>query len=157
MSKFDDYIKTRDRHDKKLKNDRISLSNDLDELEKVIDIFSGKDRENSLISHEVLNAFDFDKWYNAGKGVRFKRIKDGKKPLYFITEMNPSLTDDGVARFGVQEHDCKEIVTIIKGELIEPFEQNKNYVKDEIVIYPENYKHKPFAREESVYLVEFIK
>lgn len=157
MKNFDRYLELRDKLDCQLESDKCRLNKSLIELQNAIDIFSGKDEKNSLISFESLSGFEFDKWYDASNGVRFKRIKDDNKPVYFITEMTPNKSEDGVARFGIQEHDCKEVVQIVKGELIEPFEQYKKYSVKDTVIYPQNYKHKPYATVDSTYLVEFIK
>lgn len=156
MSKFDEYLEAKKKHDKIVCQRETTLKTNINELMKVMDIFSGEEKEDILITRERLESFKYNEWIDVSPGVRFKRIRDKSKPLYFITEMRPVQTERGRAKFGVHFHDCKEIVEILEGELIEPFECHKKYVVGEKVFYPKNYKHKPYATIKSVYLVEFV-
>ncbi|CAA6810540.1 MAG: Unknown protein [uncultured Sulfurovum sp.] len=134
-------------------NDRFNKLNE--EITLMLNAFSFDEGE-SMITYQTLAGLEFDKWFPVNDGVKFKRIFNPNKPVFYITEMDPSATTDGVAIFGTQKHDCKELCTVIEGELIEGNEGNKKYVTGDIVIYPTDYLHKPKAKVFSKYLVEFI-
>jgi hypothetical protein len=150
-------------------NNTSSLSDDLLKGLKKVETL----RDNSIkitfandtadvISWEQLIALDYKKWFVLeGKGVRFMRVKHAKKEAFFITEMDPELSNvifegEKVAEFGLQVHDCKELGVIKKGHLIELTENRKEYVKDDNFIFPINHRHKPISKIKSEYEVEFL-
>lgn len=137
----------------KMNNDILSK---LDEdIREILHTFKN-DSGNSMVTYESLANLEFNVWFPVGNGVKFKRIEHSTKPVYYITEMDPSQTIDGIAKLGIQIHDCREYCNVIEGELIEPFEGDKKYTTGDVVIYPTNYKHKPYSTIFSRYGVEFI-
>lgn len=142
------------------RNERTRIMRDLhtyhDSVMSILNTFSNDDGD-SLVSYDELSSLEFYKWYIVGNGVRFMRLEHDKKPVFFVTEMIPKKQLNNKASFGVQSHDCKEIVNILEGELIEAMECGKRYEKGDIVIYPTNFLHKPYATVFSKYEVEFIK
>jgi hypothetical protein len=124
-------------------------------IQDVLSRFS-EDQGKTMITYQELSEIAFDLWFKVSPGVRFKRVQHPKKPLYFITEMYPELTEDHQAVFGLQQHDCKEVCEVKTGHLIEVLENNKLYSQGDKVFYPAFYKHKPRATVYSVYGVEFI-
>lgn len=124
-------------------------------IEDIIARFS-RDQGRTLITYKDLISIEFNVWIRVNEGVKFMRIEHPTKPAFFHTVMEPELTENKVAEFGLQEHDCKEKGRVIEGELIETLEGNKTYKVDDEFIYPPFYKHKPKAYLYSVYEVEFI-
>lgn len=117
---------------------------------------SFRDDEESMIEYQTLVSMDFGKWYDLKNGVKFIRIKHKTKPCLFETVMTPTDSPDKIAKFGRQKHNCKEIVRVLKGELIERMELGKRYEVGDVVVYPKNYLHKPTSTVDSRYEVEFI-
>lgn len=114
------------------------------------------DNADSINWEDLINA-EFEKWIVLkGKGVRFKRVFHPKKECYFITEMNPELSEKEFAEFALQLHDCKEIGEVFEGHMIEMTENNKEYKKNDIFMFPKNHKHKPISYLFSRYGVEFF-
>lgn len=142
------------------RSERDKIMSEFHDLHKSImstlDSFSS-DIGSSMISYSQLSLMSFDEWFDLGQGVRFMRVNHPEKELFFITEMNPKAEFNLKAVFGIQKHDCKEVVCILEGELIETMENGKRYTKGDTVIYPPNFLHKPFATVFSRYSVEFIK
>lgn len=125
------------------------------EIKEILNTFKNNDG-SAMVTYESLSRMEFDKWFDLENGVKFMRIEHPTKEVFFITEMNPEESSDGIARFGKQEHDCKEICVVTSGELIETYEMCKHYDVNETVIYPAYYTHKPIAKIKSTYEVEFI-
>ena len=98
-------------------------------LNKINEIFRS-DEGDGLITFNDLKSYPFDVVNDLGNGVSFYRSFHPEKPVYFITDMDPAkgILVDGklTAVFGKQWHDCREIVSVINGHLIEtlPLSQN---------------------------------
>ena len=154
--KYKQWDLVRQQFDARIEKHLTSLSESETLTHDILSRFSG-DQGKTMISYKELSEFEFDVWFPVSCGVRFKRVKNTKKPVYFITEMDPSKTENGIAEFGIQKHDCKELCKVKEGHLIEILERKKRYSKGEKVIYPPFYRHKPSASVYSIYGVEFIK
>jgi len=126
------------------------------DLEDVLSVYRS-DEGKTMVTYKSLSNLEYHKWYDIGAGVRFKRVKNRRGNLIFITEMNPEQTDENMAVLGRQKHDCKEYCIILEGELIEEDEGGKRYEAGDVVVYPANYIHKPKSSVISRYEVEFIK
>lgn len=115
---------------------------------------------NDSIDHikwKDLITVEFDKWIVLeNRGVRFKRVFHPDKECYFLTEMNPELSDKEYAYFGLQVHNCKELGDVEIGHVIELTENRKEYVKGDNFIFPKDFRHKPIAYIFSLYGVEFL-
>lgn len=153
--KYKKWDLVRQEYDEKLR-ETLSHLNQSEELIKDLLTRFSEDQGKTMISYKELSEITFNIWLPVSPGVRFKRVKHPDKPLWFITEMNPKETENGIASFGIQMHDCKEFCKIKEGHLIELLERKKQYSAGEKVIYPKNYQHKPSASVYSIYEVEFI-
>ena len=154
--KYKQWDLARQQFDERIEKQLFSLSETETLTQDILTRFSG-DQGKTMITYKELSEFEFETWFPVSCGVRFKRVKHATKPMYFITEMDPSKTENGIAEFGIQKHDCKEFCKVKEGHLIEILERSKYYSKGEKVIYPAFYRHKPSASIFSVYGVEFIK
>ena len=126
-----------------------------EEVLRILDAFA-KDSGATMITYEELKSFPYNQWFDVSDGVRFMRIKDLKSPVCYISELDPLKAKNGVPSYGKQKHDCKEIVTVESGELIETYERHKKYEKGDVAIYPKGFIHKPYSKLLSRYRVEFI-
>lgn len=115
---------------------------------------------NDNIDHikwEDLIDIEFDKWMVLeNRGVKFKRVFHPEKECYFITEMDPELSNKKYAYFGLQVHNCKEIGEVLEGHLVELTENRKEYVVGDIFIFPKDFRHKPISYINAKYGVEFL-
>ena len=109
-----------------------------------------------MITYKELSNLPYNVWFPVSDGVSFIRVKDLEASVCYISELDPSETKDGKPTYGNQEHDCKEIVLVEKGELIETYERHKRYEEGDKVLYPKNFIHKPYSKVLSRYRVEFI-
>jgi hypothetical protein len=110
----------------------------------------------NMITYAQLSVREFGVWFDLENGVRFKRVRHRYKKVYYVTEMNPMEHPKKRPTFGKQVHDCKEIGKVIKGELIETYECNKRYEKNDVFVYPAGFIHKPWSGLYSLYGVEFL-
>lgn len=113
------------------------------------------EEEDGLITIKELSEVPYNIWSEWVNGVRYKREKHPQKNVYFITEMDPLKTKEGIALFGTQWHDCIEILTVLKGHLMELKQEGKIYKEGETFTYKPMEKHKPGAKVFSKYGVEF--
>jgi hypothetical protein len=115
---------------------------------------------NDSVDHikwEDLIQVEFNVWIVLPKsGVRFMRVYHPEKEAFFITEMDPSLSDKEYAYFGLQVHNCKELGDVEIGHLVELTENRKEYVKHDNFIFPIDFRHLPIAYIYSIYSVEFL-
>lgn len=116
----------------------------------------GNDNADVIEWKDLLNT-EFGVWIILeGKGVRFKREFHPEKECYFITEMDPELSDKDFSEFGLQVHNCKELGTVLEGHLVELTENKKEYRVDDKFMFPSGHKHKPISFMFSRYGVEFF-
>lgn len=127
-----------------------SVHNISNELDKMLNIFNSDDG-HTMIPFKDLKLSQIGKKYFVNSNVYFVKYAETKDVLKFNCYMNAGGT------FGIQEHDCLEETTIIKGHLIEYFRKDKIYHEGETVTYLPNEIHKPFAEIESIYDVIFTK
>ena len=59
--------------------------------------------------------------------------------------------------FGIHNHDCYEVVKVLKGNLFEKTRGLKTYTAGQEVIYAINETHIPYSTENSTYKVTFYK
>ena len=143
------------RNDEANKKAMLTLKENELLIDDVISRFR-EDQGRSMITYDELKSVEFNKWIQVNEGVKFKRVYHPTKPVFFHTEMHPEKTILKTACFGLQEHDCKEVCRIITGHLIETLESGKMYEKNDVVIYPAFYKHRPASNVYAFYEVEFI-
>ena len=154
--KYIEYLEAHAKEEKRMELSRAFTEANLKEIKKIRDSFRNDSFEDALITYEQLENMPFYEWFVLdGTGVKFMRIENDTIPVYFITIMNPKLAIHGVAKFGVQWHDCKEIGKVIIGELIEPYENKKRYAKNDTFIYPAKFIHKPYSNIYAIYEIEF--
>lgn len=113
------------------------------------------DEGDGLITYNELLQTKFNTWIDLGNGVRFMRVLHPEKPVYFITVMNPETSPNNIAEFGLQWHDCRENCGVLKGHLIDLYDEDKIYKEGDIAHYKAFKKHKPVAKVFSIYEVEF--
>lgn len=128
----------------------------LSKAKKMQSAFSSN-REGSIITYEELLNTQYNIWIELpAKGVRFMRTYNTKKPVFFITEMNPEKSNGDFAEFGIHLHDCIEIGKIVKGHMLDEVGGNI-YNESDTFKFDSNQEHHPKASIFSIYEVEFIK
>lgn len=115
------------------------------------------DDGDGLITFEELSTTQFNIWIDLGNGVKFMRIMHPTKPVYYITEMNPEESPNEIAEMGIQWHDCNEKCKVLKGHMIDAYDNARTYEVGETAAYNPLKKHKPLAKFKSIYEVEFYK
>lgn len=103
------------------------------------------------ITFEDLSLFEIGQRVIVNEKVEFEKIYQDKNKITFLTYM----IDGG--SFGFHNHDCIEICKVIRGNLIEPERNYKTWSVGQEIIYSKNETHKPYATEESIYEVTFLK
>ena len=120
-------------------------------LKKLDIVHSFANDENVTITFEELKAFGIGERININDDVVIEKTFQSENKLVFLTFML-----DGGA-FGVHNHDCYEVVKVLKGNLFEKTRGLKVYTAGEEVIYAENETHIPYSTENSTYKVTFYK
>jgi hypothetical protein len=129
------------------------LANKINTLSLMIKHFK-EDDGDGLITYQQLKNIGYDEKIDLENGVSFIRTFHPEKEVYFITNMNPNISNKKKAEFGKQWHDCLEYCEVIEGHLIDII-TNKKYLKGEIVVYEPFVIHKPTSLISSKYGVEF--
>ena len=105
----------------------------------------------ALVSFDSLKELNLNQIYDVNESVSFMLEEKTENKLVFTTYMQEN------GRFSLQEHDCFEVVEVVKGNLFETERGYKVYTQGEIVTYSPFEKHKPYATSNSVYKVIFYK
>ena len=116
---------------------------------------SDDDNANNLIKYKDQLNIEFNKWIEATEGVKYMRVYHPDYECYFITEMNPQETKNGIASFALHWHDSFEYCHIKEGHLVEMTQNLKEYKKGETVVYEPFNKHKPVSTKFSIFEVGF--
>jgi len=119
-----------------------------DKIQEVLSAFSNEER--ILITFDELKLFELGKRNEGKDGVYFEKTQETENKIVFLTFMI-----DG-SGYGLHAHDCFEITKVIKGILLERTKQ-KSYGEGEMICYAPNEYHRPYAGQESLYEVTFIK
>ena len=117
------------------------------------DLLNGFNVDNgvALVSFDSLKELNLNQIYDVNESVSFILEEKTENKLVFTTYMQEN------GRFGLQKHDCFEVVEVVKGNLFETERGYKVYTQGEIVTYSPFEKHKPYATSNSVYKVIFYK
>ena len=109
------------------------------------------DGVKTLITFKDLMLFDVGARNELSEGVFFEKTYHSEDKMVFTTYMEKG------GSFGIHSHECIEICNVLKGNLIERERGYKVYNKGESIIYAKNEDHRPYATEESVYEVIFLR
>ena len=120
-------------------------------LKKLDIIFGFSNDEEVTISFDELKLFNRREVIEVSKEVSFEKIYQSDSKITFLTYMKEG------GSFGVHNHDCFEIVRIIKGNLFEKTRGLKTYGEGDIIAYSPKETHKPYATKNSIYEVTFYK
>ena len=123
------------------------------EIKKTEDLLKSMNVDNgaALVTFEGLKSLEIGEIQDVNDNVSFVLTSKEDNKLVFITYM----LDGG--SFGLQEHDCFEVVKIFKGNLFETERGYKVYTEGDTVCYAPYEKHKPYSSADSVYEVTFYK
>lgn len=130
------------------------LGDSIGVLETIVRNFK-EDEGDGLITYAQLKDMPIGTEVDLKNGVKFKKVLNPRKDVYFITNMNPALSKKKAAEFGQQWHDCIEIVYVFEGHLIELI-SGKVYKRGDTILFDRFIKHKPASELVSRYGVEFL-
>lgn len=134
-------------HRNKLRAENSFLIKSTEDLLKSFNVDNGV----ALVSFDSLKELNLNQIYDVNESVSFMLEEKTENKLVFTTYMQEN------GRFGLQEHDCFEVVEVVKGNLFETERGYKVYTQGEIVTYSPFEKHKPYSTSNSVYKVIFYK
>ena len=134
-------------HRNKLRAENSFLIKSTEDLLKSFNVDNGV----ALVSFDSLKELNLNQIYDVNESVSFMLEEKKENKLVFTTYMQEN------GRFSLQEHDCFEVVEVVKGNLFETERGYKVYTQGEIVTYSPFEKHKPYATSNSVYKVIFYK
>lgn len=134
-------------HRNKLRAENSFLIKNTEDLLKSFNVDNGV----TLISFDSLKELNLNQIYDVNESVSFMLEEKTENKLVFTTYMQEN------GRFGLQEHDCFEVVEVVKGNLFETERGYKVYTEGELATYSPFEKHKPYATASSVYKVIFYK
>lgn len=120
------------------------------ELENMLNVFN-KDDGNAMVTWNDLLLSRMGEKYYVNEKVYFTKYYQSESVQKFKCFMEAGGT------FGMQEHDCLEEATVIKGHLIDYFKGGKIYTEGNLITYKPNELHKPYANVASIYDVVFTK
>jgi len=148
-SKKDIYLKAVQAFREERRKTMKSFNENHSEIISMIRRFNGIDKIS--ISFNDLDALPILEWVDINSKVKVRKFLSTKKRLEFDTIME----DNG--EFGWHYHDdCTEIVTVLKGCLVDLID-NQRYKADEEIIYVNGQEHIPVAIGDTFLRVTFLK
>jgi quercetin dioxygenase-like cupin family protein len=120
-------------------------------LDKIHSILSFNNNKLVSISFDELKLFKIGERVSVNDEIDFEKTYEDDNKQVFLTYLEKG------GAFGIHSHDCYEFCKVLKGNLIEKTRGLKSYGANEISIYAPNEKHTPYATENSVYEVIFLK
>lgn len=137
----------------KIKESRKQLAKEIvfvsQQIDEIVKGFSNS--KNVLITYKDLSLFEIGQRIEVSEDVTFEKIYQDDNRMTFMTY----IMDGG--GYGVHSHDCYEITTVLKGNLIERNYGMKVYSEGDTVVYSPKEVHKPYATKDSTYEVTFCK
>jgi len=116
----------------------------------------------------ILNSLALDVGDTLIRWDDFKEMQVGmqlhiSEDLYFIKyfergdQMGFKIFLKAGASFGLQQHDCLEETTVLRGNLIETYRNHREYTEGQTVTYVDCQLHKPYCTVDSVYRAVFTR
>ena len=138
----------------KLRRDRCVSRTAFKQINKEIELILNRfdaDNGGDMITFDQMSMFNINKLYEVNEKVSIVKVFEDERMCVFDTFMKAGGT------FGIQKHDVKEVVEVVKGHLITPLRGFNEYIKDEVVVFAPNEVHKPQSKIDSIYKVTFLK
>lgn len=105
---------------------------------------------HTYITFDDLRQFPLNK-IQKFDSIEFKKVKENSNELVFLAKSKKGCFNN------LQSHDCYEITTVLKGNLIEPCYGYKEYKEGDVIIYAPKENHSPYCYSNTVWRVVFRK